>query len=100
MKFRNLVSITHICYVMVDHDVYHWRTLKNYMSEDSIKIWHYSSSVTYLVQMLYDFDLNQPLMFMIIFHTFAFYFRHKSFDHLNLPKFQLVKIMWLIFKNL
>ena len=30
------------------------------MSEDSIKIWHYNRSVTYLVQMLYDFDLNKP----------------------------------------
>ena len=42
--------------------------------------------------MLYDFDLNKPLIFMIIFLTFAFYFRCKSFDHLNSPKFQLVKI--------
>ena len=58
MRMSNSIQGTcgflHICYLLVDYDVYHWLCvtiyIKTNMREDSIKIWHYNCSWICFVQ--------------------------------------------------
>ena len=54
MKFRHLVSFTHICYLMVDYDVY--RMCRAHFSHFSLTTEMDSSLVPVSFITLYDFD--------------------------------------------
>ena len=59
MKFRHLVSFTHISYLMVDYDVY--RMSHAHFSHFSLTTEMNSSVVPVSFRMLYDFDLNKVI---------------------------------------
>ena len=59
MKFRHLVSFTHICYLTVDYDVY--RMPRALFSHFSLTTEMDSSLVPVSFRTLYDFDLNEAI---------------------------------------
>ena len=59
MKFRHLVSFTHICYLTVDYDVY--RMSRAHFSHFSLTTEMDSSLVLVSFRTLYDFDLNEAI---------------------------------------
>ena len=59
MKFRHLVSFTHICYLTVDYDVY--RMSRALFSHFSLTTEMDSSLVPVSFRTLYDFDLNEAI---------------------------------------
>ena len=59
MKFRHLVSFTHICYLTVVYDVY--RMSRALFSHFSLTTEMDSSLVPVSFRTLYDFDLNEAV---------------------------------------
>ena len=59
MKFRDLVSFTHICYLTVDYDVY--RMSRAHFSHFTLTTERDSSLVPVSFRTLYDFDLNEAV---------------------------------------
>ena len=72
MKFRHLVSFTHICYLTVNYDVY--RMSRAHLSHFSLTTEMDSSLVLVSFRTLYVFDLNEvidvydSMTFMILSH--------------------------------
>ena len=68
MKFRDLVSSKHICYLMVDYDIDMYRMSRAHFSHSTLTTEMASSLVPVNFRTLYDLNFMILFTFMILAH--------------------------------